>query len=136
MVKAEAAAALEATLVSVALVALKVLGWALVVAALSLFGWSVSSLHLLAGWTDGELAARLEIVRGVLASVGAGAVAALAGFYYELPIVLICIAVFFAGMSGERYLKPMAEQLLGRLNAAFLGLFGRNGGGGGGPKAS
>lgn len=127
-----AAAALEGGgLAAIGLLLLKVLGWTAAVIVLAIFGWSISSLHVLAGWDGGGLAVRLEIIRGILASVGAGAVAALAGYYYELPIVLICLAVFLAGMSGERFLKPMAERFLGRLMAAFDGFFGKNGNGNG-----
>lgn len=115
--------------VAIVLLLLKVIGWSAAVILLALFGWSISSLHVLAGWSDGGLAARLEIIRGMLASVGAGAVAALGGYYYQLPIVLICLAVFLAGMSGQRFLVPLGERFLARLTAAFDGFFGKNGNG-------
>lgn len=132
--KALSAESLDPGLMAAALVALKILGWAAVVLVLSLLGWSISSLHVLAGWSAGELATRLGIVRGILASVGAGATVVFGGLYMELPIVLICLGVFGAGMAGERFLMPFFESVLGRFTAVFSAAFGNRGNGNGGGK--
>lgn len=116
-------------IVPLVILTFKVIGWASVVILLSLFGWSITSLHVLAGWSDGDVAARLEIVRGMLASIGAGVVVALGGYYYQLPLAVICLSIFFAGMAGQKFLVPAGERILGRLMGAFDGFFGKNGNG-------
>lgn len=100
----------------------------LAVTTISLFGWATSSLHVLAGWTT-DLATRLEIIRGVLCSIAAGAIAAIACWYFKLPIPLCVLCVFLAGMSGDKFLKPLAERVIARAAAALDALIGNNNGG-------
>lgn len=123
--------AMEAVWMAALVLTLKVVGGVLAVLALSMFGWAISSLHMLAGWTDGGLLGRLEIIKGMLASVGGGTLVTLLGLYFEMPIVLICIGVFAAGLAGERFLRPFAEQILGRFTAVVNAAFGRAGNGNG-----
>lgn len=108
-------------IVALGIFALKVLGWSIGVLLLSVVGWAASSLHVLAAWPGSALAGRLEILRGIVASVLAGGVTALAGLHYETPAVLILIGVLLAGYSGERWLRPLAEEVVNRVRGAIGG---------------
>ena len=103
----------NAELVAWTLFALKVTGWAAVFLLIALFGWAASSLHVLAGWSGG-LVQRLEILKGLLASIASGGIVGALGFYSETPVLLTLIGVFCAGFAGERYLKPLVEAVLQR----------------------
>jgi len=129
--KAQAIAAMESAgdVTTFALAALKLVGWGAGVLVLAVLGWAASSLHVLAAWPGAALGARLEIVRGVLASVVAGALAALGGLHYEAPTVIVLICVLLAGYSGERWLRPLAEAAMERV-AGALRAIGGNGNGG------
>lgn len=89
--------------------------WSLVALGIllaSVMGWAASSLHVLAGWVDGApAAAKLEIMRGIITSIAAGLIVMGLGYHYEVPLVLTFIGAFFAGLSGEKYLKPLSERI-------------------------
>ena len=104
----------------------EVLGWSLIVLVVSLFGWAVSSLHTLAGWTDSApIVAKLEIVKGIFASIAAAAIFVLVGNWQGWPTLLNIIGAFLAGMSGDRLLRPLADGLIARLGAALDAAFGK-----------
>lgn len=103
----------EAELLAWVLFAVKALGWTAAFAIIALLGWAVSSLHVLAGWSGG-LAAKLEIVKGILASLAGGGIVGMLGIYTETPVMLTLIGVFAGGFAGERYLRPLTESLLDR----------------------
>lgn len=88
----------------------------------SVIGWAVSSLHVLAGWTDNATRAeKLEICKGILASISAGGIGAVYGVHAGWPMVAVILAAFFGGYSGDRWLKPLAEAVLARVNIAITG---------------
>lgn len=124
---------LEGFAVSALIMTVKVLGLALAIAALSLVGWAISSLPKLAGWTT-DLATKLEIIRGMLSSVGAGAIVALLALYLDWPYVLVALVTFLAGILGDKFLLPFAERVIGRLTAAADVFLGRNGNGSNGKR--
>lgn len=104
----------------------EVLGWSAVVLFVSMLGWAVSSLHTLAGWTDdAPIVAKLEIIKGVFASVAAAAIFVLIGNWQEWPTLLNIVGAFLAGMSGDRLLRPLADGMIARLGAAVDAMFGR-----------
>jgi hypothetical protein len=125
-------AAMDAAVMAGLVLVVKVVLGVAVVLLLSMFGWAISSLHMLAGWTEGGLANRLVIIKGMLASLGGGMLIALGGLSTEMPVVLICIGVFAAGIAGERFLLPFVERILARITAIFEAALGRNGNGNGG----
>lgn len=100
-------------------------GWIVVggvILLVSLVGWAVSSLHVLAGWTDNATRAeKLEICKGILASVSAGGLGAGYAAHAGWPMVAVILTAFFAGYSGDRWLKPLAEAVLARVNVAITG---------------
>lgn len=109
-----------------AAVVAEVLGWSLVVLVVALFGWAVSSLHTLANWTDTAPAvAKLEIVKGIFASISAAAIFVMIGHWQVWPTLLNIVGAFLAGMSGDRLLRPLADGLIARLGAALDAAFGR-----------
>ena len=104
----------------------EILGWSVVVLIVSLFGWAVSSLHTLANWTDSApIVAKLEIVKGVFASIAAAAIFVLIGNWQNWPTLLNIVGAFLAGMSGDRLLRPLADGLIARLGAALDAAFGK-----------
>ncbi len=121
---------LEFSLVSVLIAIFQAIVWVFAVVGIAFLGWAISSLNVLAGWTPADLATRLEIVRGILSSIAAGGVAAVAGAYYGLPLPVMMMSIFFAGMMGDKFLKPLGERFMGRIGAAFDGFFGKSGNGG------
>ena len=104
----------------------EIFGWGLIVLVVSLFGWAVSSLHTLAGWTDSApVVAKLEIVKGIFASIAAAAIFVLIGNWQGWPTLLNIVGAFLAGMSGDRLLRPLADGMIARLGAALDAAFGR-----------
>jgi hypothetical protein len=90
--------------------------WVAGIVVISTLGWAVSSLHTLAGWTDNATVTdKLEIIKGLLASIAAGGVVAALGWHYQMPIILVFVGVFLGGFSGDKYLKPIAEKFLERV---------------------
>ena len=111
--------------VTTALVA-EILGWSFVVIVVALFGWAVSSLHVLAGWTDdAPVVQKLEIIKGIFASIAASAVFVMVGHWQGWPMLLNVLGAFFAGMAGDRLLRPMADTVIQRAQAALDAIFGR-----------
>ena len=107
-------------------VVLEILGWSLVITIVALFGWAVSSLHVLAGWTDeAPILQKLEIIKGIFASIAAAAVFVMIGHWQDWPMLLNVLGAFFAGMAGDRLLRPMADTVISRAQAAMDAIFGR-----------
>ena len=104
----------------------EIIGWSLVVTLVALFGWAVSSLHVLANWTDdAPILQKLEIVKGIFASIAAAAVFVMIGHWQDWPMLLNVLGAFFAGMAGDRLLRPMADTVISRAQAAMDAIFGR-----------
>ena len=104
----------------------EILGWSFVIILVALFGWAVSSLHVLAGWTDdAPIVQKLEIVKGIFASIAAAAVFVMIGHWQGWPMLLNVLGAFFAGMAGDKLLRPMADTVIGRAQAALDAIFGK-----------
>ena len=104
----------------------EILGWSFVIVLVALFGWAVSSLHVLAGWTDdAPIVQKLEIVKGIFASIAAAAVFVMIGHWQGWPMLLNVLGAFFAGMAGDKLLRPMADTVIGRAQAALDAIFGK-----------
>lgn len=112
--------------------AVALLIWAVVTFGLGAAGWAVISLEVLADWLDREgddaaalLKRRLIIFKGLLASVAAAALVCGTGLYGKWPLPLILLSMFLAGMAGEKFLRPLLEQAIGRVTAAVAALMGQ-----------
>lgn len=103
-------------------------GWGAIVLVVSLFGWAVSSLDQLAGWTDdAPRLAKLTIVKGICASVAAAAIVVIIGHWLQWHPLANVVAAFLGGMAGDKLLRPMADGLIARIGAGAGALFGGNG---------
>lgn len=103
----------------------EIAGWGAVVVIVSLFGWAVSSLDQLAGWTDDATRlTKLSIVKGVFASVAAAALVVLLGHWQGWHPLVNVVAAFLGGMSGDKLLRPMADGMIARAKVAVEALFG------------
>jgi hypothetical protein len=103
----------------------EIAGWGVVVVIVSLFGWAVSSLDQLAGWTDDATRlTKLSIVKGVFASIAAAALVVLLGHWQGWHPLVNVVAAFLGGMSGDKLLRPMADGMIARLQLALDAVFG------------
>lgn len=105
---------------------IEVAGWGAVVVMVSLFGWAVSSLQVLASWTDdAPKLVKLEIVKGVFASIAAAALFVIVGHWQGWPMLLNVVGAFLSGMAGDKLLRPMSETVIQRAQAALEAIFGK-----------
>lgn len=110
----------------------EIAGWGAVVVVVSLFGWAVSSLEQLAGWTDGATSlTKLTIIKGVFASIAAASIVVMVGHWQDWHPLLNVGCAFLGGMAGDKLLRPLSEGLIARLGAGLEALLGKKPGGGG-----
>jgi hypothetical protein len=76
----------------------------------SMLGWSAASLSVLAGWHDGDIAVRLEILQGIFASLGAGICAFFLSKIAGQSEMLSYMLVMAGGFGGERALRRFFER--------------------------
>ena len=106
----------------------EVAGWGVVVLVVALFGWAVSSLEALAGWTDDATKlAKLTIIKGIFASVAAAAIVVAVGNWQEWHPLVIVGCAFLGGMAGDKLLRPLSDGLTTRLGAMLDALLGKGG---------
>lgn len=89
-----------------------------VVQVLLMFGYALSNLPKWGGWKDGTRVERLELVRGVMASVVAGNglyYAATAWQSYGQPTGFVGCLV--GGFAGDRVIQMAVERVLGAWSA-------------------
>lgn len=105
--------------------------WAAAAALFGALGWAVASLETIADWEDraddGQGAAlrrRLNLLKGLLGSISAAWVVAMVGLHFRWPTMMVMIGMFLAGTAGERFLRPLTEQLMTRVAAGFAAIFG------------
>lgn len=91
--------------------------WAILgfVQAITLLGYAASSLSQWAGWIDGTVLVRLQIIQGVMVAILAGNVAYFTALHSaNLPEVYALMSSGAGGYGGDKFLTPLLTRIFGR----------------------
>lgn len=90
-------------------------GLFLFVQLITLLGYAASSLSQWAGWIDGTILAKLQIIQGVACALMAGNIAFLLGVHYaQVTEVQALIASGAGGYGGDKLLTPLLNRIFGK----------------------
>lgn len=91
----------------------------LAVQVLCSMGYAASSLAQWAGWPDGSLAVRLNIVQGGVTAFLAGNIGFYGAYYYfTLAEVASFIAAAVAAWGGDKFISPILSRITGKIGEA------------------
>lgn len=91
--------------------------WAVLgfVQAITLLGYAASSLSQWAGWIDGTVLVRLQIIQGVAVALLAGNVAYFFALHSaNLPEVYALMSSGAGGYGGDKFLTPLLSRVFGK----------------------
>lgn len=90
----------------------------LAVQVLAALGYAASSLAQWAGWPDGTLAMRLNIVQGAVTAFLAGNIGFYGSFYYFSLAEVVCfITAAVAAWGGDKFLSPLLSRITGKMGS-------------------